>query len=159
MEAVRGHAHLATPFVSRKRPRQADAGDTDEGPGNENELGKAAGTFRGFGAGVTRVYGEGLVPFPDASGRRQDAHCRRARDSKAVRRKGRLESGYFCRPNLRAEIQTEKRRRGRVGRSRGDFIPNFRRIRQNSEADAPGMRRGKGGRCENTGAPSAGRTR
>ena len=59
MAAVRGHAHLATSFVSHKRPRQGDAGDDGAGTGNENEIGKDADTFRGFPHWVTRVYGEG----------------------------------------------------------------------------------------------------
>ena len=89
MAAVRGHAQLATPFVSRKRPRQEDAGDADAdaGAGSEGEIGKDADTFVGFVHGVTRVYGEG--PCPATSGWRQDAHCRRPRESKAARRKGR----------------------------------------------------------------------
>ena len=58
MAAVRGHSHLATPFVSRKRPRQEDAGDADAGTGNENEIGAEADTFRSFPHVVTRVYGE-----------------------------------------------------------------------------------------------------
>ena len=63
MKAVRDHAHLATPFVSRKRPRQADAGDPDAEAGHENALRKEADTFRGFVPGVTRGYGEGEAPF------------------------------------------------------------------------------------------------
>ena len=63
MAAVRGHPHLATPFVSRKRPRKADAGDPDAGAGNENDPGNEADTFRGFPPGVTRVYGDGCL-FP-----------------------------------------------------------------------------------------------
>ena len=65
MAAVRGPAHLATPFVSRKRQRQEDAGDADAdaGAGSEGEIGKEADTFRGFAHGVTRVYGEGAL-FP-----------------------------------------------------------------------------------------------
>ena len=37
MAAVRGHAQLATPFVSRKRPIQGDAGDADADLVVENE--------------------------------------------------------------------------------------------------------------------------
>ena len=65
MAAARGHAQLATPFVSRKRPRQGDAGDADADlvVENEEEIRKESDAFRGFAHGVTHVYGEGAL-FP-----------------------------------------------------------------------------------------------
>ena len=54
-----------------------------QAPNTKTNLGRR----RPHSGGVTRVYGEG--PCPATSGWRQDAHCRRPRESKAARRKGR----------------------------------------------------------------------
>ena len=65
MAAVRGDAHVATPFVSRKRPRRGETGEAEADliAENEEDIRKESDAFRGFVPGVTRVYGEGAL-FP-----------------------------------------------------------------------------------------------